>query len=173
MGRPASGTPKRGMRRYCWLTQVVGWPLRVRMYLMHSGGRDDHDENRFWLTQTRPKTHRNSAHWGDADEICSPRVLLSVAHLRHWLCTAAIVSVPIKVPVSAGAMLSSELGNRYAATRVITLVGGTAAAWPLAVTRSRRREAARSDCSILRIDLERDPVASGWVSPLSRNHHER
>ena len=42
----------------------------------------------------------------------------------------------------------------------ITLVGGTAAAWPLAVERCRRREAARSDCSILRIDLESDPVAS-------------
>src|SRR5262245_17304190 len=31
-----------------------------------------------------------------------------------WLCTAPIVPVPIKVPVSA----ASELGNRYAATRV-------------------------------------------------------
>src|SRR5215468_3621457 len=35
-------------------------------------------------------------------------------HPGHWLCTAPIVSVPIKVPVSA----ASELGNRYAATRV-------------------------------------------------------
>src|SRR5712692_1234943 len=42
----------------------------------------------------------------------------NLTHLRHWLCTAPIVSVPIKVPVSADAMLSSELGNRYAATRV-------------------------------------------------------
>jgi hypothetical protein len=26
--------------------------------------------------------------------------------LRHWLCTAAIVSAPINVPVSANTMLS-------------------------------------------------------------------
>src|SRR5437667_9481477 len=37
---------------------------------------------------------------------------------RRWLCAAPIVSVPIKVPVSADTMLSSELGNRYAATQV-------------------------------------------------------
>jgi hypothetical protein len=50
----------------------------------------------------------------------------------------------------------------------IAPVGGTAAAWPLGCMRSRRQEAARSDCSILRIDLERlrldlerDAVASG------------
>jgi hypothetical protein len=46
------------------------------------------------------------------------RLVTAHTHLRHWLCTAPIVSVPIKVPVSADAMLSSELGNRYAATRV-------------------------------------------------------
>ena len=55
-----------------------------------------------------------------------------VTHLRHWLCTAPIVSVPIEVPVSADAMLSSELGNRYAATRVYHAGRGTAAASPLA-----------------------------------------
>src|SRR5262249_28728196 len=61
-----------------------------------------------------------------------------MTHLRHWLCTAPIVSVPIKVPVSADAMLSSELGNRYAAMQVHHVVGGTAAAWPLGATRSSR-----------------------------------
>ncbi len=74
---------------------------------------------------------------------------LLMTQLGHWLCTAAIVSVPIKVPVPADAMLSSELGNRYAATRVYDTGrrhrgGGVAG---LRRTRSRRREAARSDCS--------------------------
>src|SRR5258706_12522016 len=65
---------------------------------------------------------------------CSANVVAkaTLTHLRHWLCTAPIVSVPIKVPVSADAILSSELGNRYAAREFITLVGGTAAACPLA-----------------------------------------
>ncbi len=45
--------------------------------------------------------------------------------------------------------------------KFITLVGGTAAALAACRAYSRRREAARSDRSILRIDLERDPVASG------------
>jgi len=46
----------------------------------------------------------------------------------------------------------------------IKLVGGTAAAWPLAAHSHEPARAARSDCSIrgsLRIDLESDPVASG------------
>src|SRR5262249_6540396 len=46
---------------------------------------------------------------------------------RHWLCTAPIVSAGIKVPVSADAMLGSELTDRYAATRVHDVVGGVAA----------------------------------------------
>jgi hypothetical protein len=33
-----------------------------------------------------------------------PRQLMT--QLRHWLCTAAIVSAPINVPVSANTMLS-------------------------------------------------------------------
>jgi hypothetical protein len=64
----------------------------------------------------------------------SKHVEVAHDHLRHWLCTAPIVSVPIKIPASADAMLSSELGNRYAATRVfIRFVGSTEAARPLAV----------------------------------------
>src|SRR5450759_3972857 len=41
---------------------------------------------------------------------------------RHWLCTAAMVlmpiSAPIKVLVQADTILSPELGSGYAATRV-------------------------------------------------------
>src|SRR5262249_4566946 len=47
---------------------------------------------------------------------------------RHRLCTAPIVSAGIKVPVSADAMLGSELTDRYAATRVHDVVGGVLAA---------------------------------------------
>jgi uncharacterized protein YbjT (DUF2867 family) len=58
-------------------------------------------------------------------------------------------------------MLSSELGNRQAATRVYPADRGTARRpGRLPRTRSRRRSA-RSDCSIPRIDPESDPVASG------------
>src|SRR5258705_5329124 len=57
-----------------------------------------------------------SAFGGKADSRWTFPECLLMTHLRHWLCTAPIVSVPIKVPVSADAMLSSELGNRYAAT---------------------------------------------------------
>ena len=35
-----------------------------------------------------------------------------MTHLRQWLSTVLIVSVPIEVPGSADAMLLSELGNR-------------------------------------------------------------
>jgi hypothetical protein len=31
----------------------------------------------------------------------------------------------------------------------------------------------RSDCSILRIDLEAIRWRAAWVSPLSRNHHKK
>jgi hypothetical protein len=55
-------------------------------------------------------------------------------HLRHWLCTAPIVSVPIKIPASADAMLSSELGNRVCGdASFIRFVASTEAARPLAV----------------------------------------
>src|SRR5215831_10159672 len=80
----------------------------------------------------------------------------------HWLCAARIVSILSKASVSGDAMLSSELGNRYAATRV-----HHAGRWqPCRVrrTRSSRRVAAKSVCSIrgsLRTDLESDPLASG------------
>jgi len=70
----------------------------------------------------------------------SKHVEVAHDHLRHWLCTAPIVSVPIKIPASADAMLSSELGNRYAATRVLS--GSSAAPrrpGRLRCTRSRRR----------------------------------
>ena len=85
-----------------------------------------------------------------------------MTHLRQWLCTAPIVSVPIKVPVLADAMLSSELGNRYAATRVYHADrrhrGGLAACGARAAAGEKRQGLT---CFILRIDLERDPVASG------------
>jgi hypothetical protein len=41
-----------------------------------------------------------------------------VTRLRHWLCNRANFFGPIKVPVQGTQMLSPELGNRYAATRV-------------------------------------------------------
>src|SRR6516164_1246634 len=46
----------------------------------------------------------------------------------HWLCAARIVSILSKASVSGDAMLSSELGNRYAATRVHHAGGARAAA---------------------------------------------
>ena len=65
------------------------------------------------------RLHRSRDRVQDQDGLTLPRERFSpLTHLRHWLCTAPIVSVPIKVPVSADAMLSSELPNRYAATRV-------------------------------------------------------
>ena len=56
-------------------------------------------------------------------------------YLRHGLCPAPIVSVPIEVPVSANAMLSPELRNRHAATRIYHVIRrgtrgrGTATTW--------------------------------------------
>ena len=80
---------------------------------------------------------------------CSVRFGLKMTHLRHWPCNAPIVSVPIEIPVLADAMLSPELRNRYAATRIChaiwrgTRSRGTATAWPVAAhprppTRSRK-----------------------------------
>jgi hypothetical protein len=83
-----------------------------------------------------------------------------------------IVSVPIKVSVSADTMLSSELGTGMRRREFITLIAAPRRPGRLRRARSRRREAARSDCTILRIDLELDPVAGGLavavVSKLSR-----
>src|SRR5712691_6531710 len=101
--------------------------------------------------------------------------LTRMTHLRHWLCTAPIVSVPIKVPVSADAMLSSELGNRYAATRVHHVGrrhrGGLAACGARAAAGEKPQgrtapsggvyESTLKIRGSLRIDLESDPVASG------------
>jgi len=49
-------------------------------------------------------------------------------------------------------MLSSELGNRYAATRVYQAVSGNRGGLAACGARSGRRETATSDCSIL-IDI--------------------
>jgi hypothetical protein len=47
--------------------------------------------------------------------------MTKMTHLRHWLCTAAMVLMPglssIKVLVSADTMLSPDLRRGYAATR--------------------------------------------------------
>ena len=52
-----------------------------------------------------------------------------MTHLRHWLCIAPIVSVPIEVAISADAMRRLSLGTDMQRREFITLV---AAAWPLA-----------------------------------------
>jgi hypothetical protein len=58
-------------------------------------------------------------------------------------------------------MLSSELGNQYPTTRVSHAGRRRRGGLVACGARGPRREAARSDCSNLRIDLERDAVASG------------
>src|SRR5215475_13524900 len=75
-------------------------------------------------------------------------------------------------PVSADAMLSSELGNRYAATRVYH-GGPQSPGGRLRCTRSRRREAARSNCSSYESTLNAVRWRAASVSPLSRNHYKR
>src|SRR5258705_13230008 len=66
------------------------------------------------------------------------------------------------------------LGNRYAAPRVYHADRGTAAAWPFAAhaqppARSQQGPTAPSYESTLNAIRWR----AAWVSPLSRNHHER
>ena len=76
---------------------------------------------------------------------CRLRQWSTMGALRHWLCTAPIVSVPIKVPVSADAMLSSEL--RTLAT-ISERVGRRAAPNPIVaviVASSLLRESCRAD----------------------------
>src|SRR6266481_8756258 len=96
-----------------------------------------------------------------------------MTHLRHWLCTAPIVSVPIKVPVSADAILSSELGNRYAAREFITLVGGHRGGLPACGARAAAGEKPQGRTApsggVYESTLKAIRWRAAWVSPLSRN----
>jgi hypothetical protein len=64
------------------------------------------------------------------------------------------------------------LGTDVRRHKFISLVGGTAGSGPLAVHAQLLARSSKVRLSIL-FDLERDPVASGLVSTLSRNRHER
>ena len=105
------------------------------------------------------------------------RLVTAHTHLRHWLCTAPIVSVPIKVPVSADAMLSSELGNRYAATRVHHAGrrhrGGLAACGACAAAGEKPQGRTAPSEGVYESTLKAARWRAAWVSPLSRNHHQR
>ena len=105
-------------------------------------------------------------------------------HVGHDFCQMRLLDRPLEPVIgrrfaptrwrTADAMLSSELGNRYAATRVYHADrrhrGGLAACGARAAASEKQQgPTAPSYESTLNAIRWR----AAWVSPLSRNHHER
>src|SRR6266852_7378107 len=73
-----------------------------------------------------PYLRQVSDHTGGKPIARAKALGLKVTHQRHWLCTAAMVFRPIKVPVSADTMPSLSLGEDMQRREFITLLGSAA-----------------------------------------------
>jgi putative ABC transport system substrate-binding protein len=95
---------------------------------------------------------------------------LLLNHLRHWLWTAPMVSGPVKVLFQRIQCWPLSLGADMRRREFITLIGGTAAAWPLA-TRAQQSDGIRR-IGVLMGYPETDSEAQAVVAVFRQELHK-